>query len=266
MLEKSRLIPGLALITGLLLGAAPLAAARQANRQAKSPDAAAPQAVWLTAADDVAVRGDFYGLDNDEEKTAPVVLLFHQAGSNRGEYAQIAPRLNALGLHALAIDQRSGAQRWGVENETVGRLGKSTAYIDALPDLEAALAWKAASGFKGRTIVWGSSYSAALVFLLTAKHDTIDGVLSFSPGEYLGTRSDEVQRAAKQIAPPTLILAPTGEREQSEAVLEAIPGTQKKLIVPEQAVHGSSMLITSRNPGAAEIWPSVEAFLKQFTK
>jgi len=52
--------------------------------------------------------------------------LFHQAGSNRGEYAMIGPMLAALGFNALAIDQRSGGNAWGRTNETVKRLGKST--------------------------------------------------------------------------------------------------------------------------------------------
>ena len=35
-------------------------------------------------------------------------------------------------------------------------------------------------------LVWGSSYSAALVFLLAAEHqDEIKAILAFSPGEYL---------------------------------------------------------------------------------
>ena len=72
--------------------------------------AAAPSEVWLTAEDEVQIRGDVYLASDDDAKTRPVVLLFHQAGSNRGEYTTIAPRLNALGFHALAIDQRSGSR------------------------------------------------------------------------------------------------------------------------------------------------------------
>ena len=81
---------------------------------------AEPTTLWLQATDGVEIRGDLYALDGDDKRSAPVILLFHQAGSNRGEYAEIAPRLNELGFHALAIDQRSGGKRWGFENETVG--------------------------------------------------------------------------------------------------------------------------------------------------
>jgi len=226
--------------------------------------AGTPVAVEFKAEDGVEIRWDFYGLKSDEGKSAPMILLFHQAGSNRGEYAEIAPRLNKLGFHALAIDQRSGAKRWGTENETVTRLGESTEYLEALPDLEAALEWKSKSGYGGKTLVLGSSYSAALVFLLAAEHEEIDGVLSFSPGEYLGAPSDQVRNAAKQVTRPVLVLTPEGERDRAGAIVEVLPGDAHRFVVPERAVHGASMLVADRNPGADEIWPVVVEFLEAF--
>jgi dienelactone hydrolase len=225
---------------------------------------AAPEAVWLQAEDGVEIRGDLYALEADDKKSAPVILLFHQAGSNRGEYADIAPRLNEMGFHALAIDQRSGGARWGFENETVNKLGESTKYLAALPDLEAALKWKVDSGYDGTTLVWGSSYSASLVFLLAAGHGQIDGILSFSPGEYLGTRTDEVRKAAKDVSRPVIVLTPADERDRARQVVDAIPGEDKRFVIPDEAVHGSSMLVPDRNAGATTIWPEVETFLERF--
>ena len=224
--------------------------------------AGAPTAVWFEAEDGVKLRADLYAL---KEPSAPMILLFHQAGSNRAEYAQIAPRLNELGFHALALDQRSGGSRWGSDNDTVNAHGESTDYLSALPDLVAALEWKKTSGYVGKTVVWGSSYSAALVFLLAAEHEGIEAILSFSPGEYLGTRTDEVRKQARKISRPVLILTPRGERDRAKAVFDVISGEDKELIIPEQAVHGSSMLVPDRNPGADAIWPKVEAFLARFS-
>jgi len=65
--------------------------------------------VTLQARDGVSVSALLY------EATQPkaVILLFHQAGSSKAEYATIAPRLVASGYTALAIDQRSGGSLFG---------------------------------------------------------------------------------------------------------------------------------------------------------
>jgi predicted alpha/beta hydrolase len=55
----------------------------------------AQQAVSSTATDGVRVYGDYYPAAS---KTQPLILLFHQAGSNWGEYATIAPRLVKAGF------------------------------------------------------------------------------------------------------------------------------------------------------------------------
>jgi pimeloyl-ACP methyl ester carboxylesterase len=40
-------------------------------------------------------------------------LLFHQGGASaRGEYGPIIPRLLSAGYHVLAVDQRSGGDRF----------------------------------------------------------------------------------------------------------------------------------------------------------
>src|SRR6516165_4216994 len=144
----------------------------------------AAEAISFAASDRVQVFANFYSAGS---KAKPLILLFHQAGSNRGEYDTIAPMLVTLGFNALAIDQRSGGNAWNRTNETVKHFGKSTDYGEALLDLEAALQWAKSSGHTGPILVWGSSYSAALVFLLAVNHRReVNAILAFSPGEYLG--------------------------------------------------------------------------------
>src|SRR5258708_3148595 len=157
---------------------------------------AAPTAVSFKTTDHVTVFADYYTTGTPGR---PLVLLFHQAGSNRAEYATIAPRLLALGFDALAIDQRSGGSLFGRGNETVQRLGHSEDYGKAYGDLEAAFAWAQSAGRSGPVILWRSSYSAALVFLLAAKHQKeVKALLAFSPGEFLGGASS-VRKAAAQL-------------------------------------------------------------------
>jgi dienelactone hydrolase len=222
---------------------------------------ASAEPLTLTAADKVKVHAEYYG---DADKGKPVVLLFHQASSNAGEYTTIAPKLNALGFNALALDQRSGGSGWGRDNHTAKGFRGSAGFEQALPDLEAALDWARADG-RGKIIVWGSSYSASLVFLLAAKHPGIAGVLAFSPGEYLGGRG-AVRNAAAKVTVPIFVSSASdqGEIAEAKAIIDAAPAKIKIQYRPKSGTHGSSSLRADRNPqGAAENWQAVEAFLAQ---
>lgn len=220
-----------------------------------------PAPVVLTAADGVAVYGDYYAAAQPKA----LILLFHQAGSNRAEYAPIAPRLVALGYSALAIDQRSGGDRFGAHNQTVVHLGRSADYLDAEQDLDAALAWARADGRRLPVLAWGSSYSAALVFRLAARHPgQIAGVLAFSPGEYLG-QPTLVRDAARQVTVPVYVTSARDAEEEAaaKAILAATGSTVRTQFVPTLGgVHGASTLRADRNAaGLEENWRAVERFL-----
>ncbi|RMF23772.1 MAG: alpha/beta hydrolase [Deltaproteobacteria bacterium] len=192
-----------------------------------------------------------------------VALLFHQAGSNAAEYVPIAPRLTRLGLTCLAIDQRAGGRMWGRGNRTVARLGRSTDFLAAYPDLEAAVAWARKHRPKGPVLVWGSSYTAALVLRLAAEHPKqVDGVLSFSPGEYLGP-GEPVRGWASEVRQPLFVTsAPGAEVYAAARIIEVSPSPDKQQFVPQVGVHASSILREDRNPGATEpVWQAVAAFL-----
>ena len=252
------------LLLALAIGLTPAAChAAPDQKQASATQAAAgSEAVTLRTADGIVVHGRFY----PAPKSKATILLFHQAGSSKDEYATIAPRLAAAGYSALAIDQRSGGEMFG-PNETVKAAGKSIDYADAVPDLEAAIAWAKTKG--SPIILWGSSYSSALVFPVAAKHDgEIAAVLAFSPGEYIDGVSIK-GASAKLRAPLFVTSAKDGEEiEAAKAIFDASPSTAKTRFVPKiGGVHGSSTLIAARNAkGAEENWAAVLAFLDGVTK
>lgn len=192
---------------------------------------------------------------------APIVVLFHQAGSSLHEYDTIAPRLNALGYETLAISQRSGGELFG-KNATAARYKKKASYLDAKVDLEAALAF--AKTTKRPIVIWGSSYSAALVFLLAAEHkEDIAAVLSFSPGEYIkrGKARVSIKAAAQKVAAakiPVFVATPANEKKRAAPIAKAAGTT---LHTPAGSVHGSSMLIANKSKTAEATWPLVLKFL-----
>jgi dienelactone hydrolase len=222
------------------------------------------QPITLTASDGVKVFGTYH---EAKSKAAPIILLFHQAESSRYEYDSISPRLLAAGFSVLAIDQRSGGSMWGHENETVAHLGKSTDYLDALPDLKAAVEWTRAGNRKREVILWGSSYSASLVFILGAENPgQVAGIVAFSPGEYF-TDPHLIRDAAAKVHVPVFVTS-AGDPDEiaaAKAILAVVPVKDRLQYVPTFGVHGSSTLRDDRNPkGAPANWEAVMAFLNQF--
>lgn len=222
--------------------------------------ALAADAVTLRAADGVLVHGDLY-LPSGAPRG--VLLLFHQAGSNSREYAPIAPKLAALGWAALAIDQRAGGDLFGGRNLTAEGAPGVDDYAAALPDLEAALAWARQRWPGQRPVVWGSSYSAALVFVLASRHaNDVSAVLAFSPDEYLSGLS--VHAAAARIRVPVFVTSArdAGEEAAAASILAASPATLKQQFRAQAGVHGSATLRPDANPaGAAANFAAVAAFL-----
>lgn len=220
-----------------------------------SASAALAEPVTFKAADGVTVHADWQAAGGD------VIVLFHQAGASLHEYDPIVPRLNALGYATLAVSQRSGGGYFGGTNETAEGAGGSPDYLDAYPDLEAALAWAKSKG--DHVIVWGSSYSSSLVFKLAAEHPRdVAAVLSFSPGEYFGS-AFSVKDAAAQVRAPVFVTSASdsGEEAAAKEIISAVPGA-KTQFVPKHGTHGSATLRKDQNPkGAEENWAAVEAFL-----
>lgn len=244
----------------LLALALPLAACgSQPARRAGAVSDAVPIALQLQAADGVRVFGREYPASGGPAKA--VVLLFHQAGSSKDEYATIAPRLAGAGYTALAIDQRSGGTLFGA-NETVAKLGRSDDYLAAQRDLQAAIDWGADQ--KLPVIVWGSSYSASLAFPLAAKNaGRIKALLAFSPGEYFVDKTLVGKAAARLTIPAYLTSSPApGEVAAAAAIAGAMPGRLATRYVPKAGLHGSATLIVAKDPNGAETnWQPVLAFL-----
>ncbi|WP_119389070.1 alpha/beta hydrolase [Taklimakanibacter lacteus] len=223
--------------------------------------AKAQEPVSFTTSDGITVYGDYYAGPRAE---GPVILAFHQAGFNRLEYREIAPRLVKDGFSVLAIDQRSGGNYGEVENRTAKEAKGFWVFTDALPDLEAALNRAREKHPKSRIIAWGSSYSASLAIILASKHKDVAGVLAFSPGEYFDGKPS-VRAAAKEVTVPVFITS-RGDKEKviARLILEALASKDKTQFIPDSTgVHGSSALLQPQGK-SDEYWKATEAFLANF--
>lgn len=214
---------------------------------------AAAEVVTFPAADGVTVTADYTAVDGDT-----AIVLFHMAGASRGEYADIAPRLQKLGYTTMAVDQRSGGAFGGVENATRQAFASNPGFKDAIPDLQAAVAEIRRRGAQ-RVAVIGSSYSAALVIRLAGEDPSFaEAVISFSPGEYFRP-SDFIRQVADKVRAPIFITAARNEEPQWREIFERLASSEKTGFVPKgPGRHGATALLSA---DGAEYWAALEAFL-----
>lgn len=200
----------------------------------------------------------------------PLIVLFHQAGWSRGEYLEIAPKLNKLGFNALAVDLRSGKKINGITNQTAKqarKLGKNTTYLDAKQDIEAALKYaRDLVGEKTKVFAWGSSYSAALVLKVAGDNPgLVNAVLAFSPGEYFkksGKSKDWIQQSAKKIYTPVFITSAKSERGRWSAIFNRIKSKKKISFTPKTKGHHGSRALWKKYNDSDDYWVAVSRFLK----
>lgn len=222
--------------------------------------------ITLKSEDGLEITADLYLA---HEKTAPFIILFHRARWSRAEYKDIAPTLNKLGFNCIAVDQRSGKEINGVQNETATKAVAANLPIefnDAYPDMVATLKHCKENYAQGKLIIWGSSYSSSLAFRLASEYkDDIDGLLAFSPGEYFG-KEDYILNFAQGVVCPTFVTSAKGEKKSWENIYNALPeSTSKVSFLPENAEgkHGSETLWSSTD-GHKEYITHVQNFLNQY--
>jgi len=224
----------------------------------------AQEKIVFESSDGLKVTADLY-VTNPEN--SPFIILFHQARWSRGEYQEIAPKLSKLGYNSMAVDQRSGGEVNGVINETHQRAVKQnlpTEYTDAEPDMNSAIDYvKTKFGKASKLIIWGSSYSSALVLKIAGERKDIDGSLSFAPGEYFSNKGkDYVTKNAINITKPAFITSAKNEKNNWWDIYNKIPSTQKSYFLPNESGQHGSRELWEKFPEHKSYWKAVTEFLK----
>ena len=230
---------------------------------------AIPKTITFKSTDNLLITADRY--TPHTSNTTPLIVLFHQAGSSRGEYNEIAPRLNKLGFNCIAVDLRSGEYSRGKDNETAiraGEAGLATSYADALPDVIAALQYANKQYSDSKIIAWGSSYSASLALKVTGDFpQLVDAVIAFSPGEYfshLGKSKTWIQDSAQKIRDPAFITSSKNEASDWALIYAAINPAKRKSFLPETAGKHGSKALWKKYADSRAYWDAVTNFLSNF--
>lgn len=219
-----------------------------------------PTQISFSSSDGLVITADLY-LSVD---SLPYMVLCHQAGYSRGEYAETANKFAHLGYNCLAVDLRSGKQVNGVINETAALAAKKkkpTDYLEAEKDILAAIDYAFAES-KKKVFLVGSSYSASLVLKIAASDERISGAMAFSPGEYFG-KEIKIQDAIAGCTVPVFI---TSTKEEAKDVAELLSKVQSKVkvqYIPSGAGRHGSSCLWKDNPGYRDYWIEIMMFMRR---
>lgn len=224
-----------------------------------SSAAEAQTTISFPSQDGLSVFADWYPANNND---APIILLCHQARFSRGEYIQIAPRLNKFGFSCLAIDERAGDRVNKIDNETAKlakEKGLKTDYPDAEQDIVAAVKYLNEK-YKKRIIIFGSSYSASLALKVAKENEGVGAVIVFSPAEYFEDKTFVATHCAGLDKP----LFATCSKEHADELTDLIKDVVSKLkvqYIPQTEGEDGSKMLWSEKPGNQEYWIALMSFL-----
>jgi hypothetical protein len=150
----------------------------------------------------------------------------------------------------------------GYTNETARRAkqcGLPTGYLDATPDIEAAIAFAFTRNQRKPVILLGSSYSASLALLLAIGNNKDDKVVAFSPGEYL--KNVRVHERMAELSTAVFVTSAKREVVDTRVLIRNIPRRHLTHFRPAvDGAHGARCL-WSKTEGHATYWAALEKFL-----
>jgi dienelactone hydrolase len=213
--------------------------------------------------DGLKMTADWYPISSEQ----PVILLCHMNASSRGEYKEIATRLNQFGFNCLAIDQRVGSEINGIHNETAKNATQNKMtpkFEDAEQDIVAAVEYLH-NKYKTSLIILGSSYSASLALKVASENENVSAVAVFSPGEYF----DSTNYVASHIGTLLKPVFATSSREEADKVTDLLKDVNSRIkvqyIPTTKGDHGSKAL-WSNTPFNQEYWIALMSFLDKMKK
>lgn len=218
--------------------------------------------VEFEASDSLLVTGNLYEAD----PAFPLMILCHQRGFCKYEYAGVAERFNELGFNCLAIDQRCGGPIAENRNETWLRAveqNKPTDFLDAEKDIVAAIEWAYAT-YQKPVILLGSSYSSTLCVYQAVENEKVSAVIAFSPGNYFMDVRGDLTKLLVDFEKPFFFTAANEEMLFVRELVLGRPRSETQVVfAPEgQGMHGARVLWPTQE-GGEEYWVALEDFLEK---
>ena len=218
----------------------------------------AQRKITFLAADGLEVTADLYLYDSG----APYIILLHKENSSRGEFREIAPKLQKMEFNCLAVDLRSGKESNFIKNETAAFAQTNkipVTLLDCEKDIRATIEFLGKTAGKNQCILFGSSFSASLAMKIANQNSRVAAVIAFSPGEYF--RPLTVKDWLKDFNQFVYVMATKREQPFVTEIVKDIPAN---LITQYQSVEiQGAPALWNDNQQAGEIWMSLMLFVKK---
>ncbi|MFM2136707.1 MAG: hypothetical protein RL021_2107 [Bacteroidota bacterium] len=214
--------------------------------------------ITFSAPDGVTVSAEWYPIGDN----LPVILLCHQNRYSRGEYKEVALRLNKFGFNCLAVDQRVGEEVNGVVNLTAVdamERGLEPIYEDAEQDIVSAVNWLY-ERYQKPVIIIGSSYSASLGLKIANENDHVYAAIAFSPGEYFSD-NQFTEKAIQGMAKPVMMFTSASQAPTARNLMESVNSVLKSVYVSQGEQDHGAKILWSDYPGNEKNWSALMAFL-----
>ena len=200
------------------------------------------QRVTFRAEDGTTISGTWY---EPSSRPAPAVILVHMLGRSRQDWDDVAERLTAAGIGALAIDLR------GHGESANGPTGEGGSYSAMTQDVAAAARFlrTKAEVVPSRIGILGASIGASLAVLDAASDPAVASLALLSPSlDYRGLR---IEAAARKYGNrPMLLVASDDDAYARRSVADLQKtGTPRELVQLSGAGHGTNMLRRSPELG-----------------
>jgi dienelactone hydrolase len=196
--------------------------------------------------------------------TLAYVILFHDQGSSRGEFSDIAHRFQKMNFNCLAVDIRNGGNTNFLANETAKRCraeGFNRSVNDIEEDIEASLKYAFEKSGE-QVILLGAGANGSLAMKIAKENNFVKASIALSPGEYFQPYLS-IEDAIAGIQKPILITASKMEFSYQEKILSKVSNDYKTIYAPEghEGARGTNALL-SDNESSGDYWLALLLFFK----
>ncbi len=217
--------------------------------------------ITFTAADGLKVTADEYLVDSEK----PYILLFHEQGSSRGEFKNIARRFCKLEYNCLAVDLRNGGNNNFVSNQTARQLreeGLNSGILDIEQDVEAAINY-AYRKSNHPVVLFGSGANGSLSLKVAVSNPHVRAVVALSPGEYFMPEI-KIQDTIAHLKKPVFISSSKAEFPYVSELASGINQDYLTLFEPKvgSGERGTASL-SEQYDHSTEYWIALILFFKE---